>query len=118
MKRYSIERYSPSRKKWIKFGESFESKAAAEDRLVTLAYRHRREPDMKFRAVETDFDPELANKEAALQEKKSIKAVLTDKIKELKKDPKKEEIKSLTKQLKEVVVEEKELTEELKEDET
>ena len=74
----------------------------ADDRLITLAYRHRREPDMKFRIKEIEFDPEAANKQAALKEKKTLKSLLTGKIKELKYDPKKEKIRDLNKQLKEL----------------
>ena len=74
----------------------------ADDRLITLAYRHRREPDMKFRIQPVEFDPEAANKQAAIKEKKTLKAILTGKIKDLKYDPKKEELKSLNKQLKDL----------------
>ena len=111
--RYCIERWSPSRKEWIDFNEHFENKAMADDRLITLVYRHRREPDMKFRIVEKSHDPEKLNKESRLKELKTIGQQLKEKINELKKDPKKEALKSINKELKQLEQEQKALVSEL-----
>ncbi len=52
-KRYKIERYSPSREKWIDFSEVFPRKKDADDRVMVLTVRHMAQ-QLQFRVVDAN----------------------------------------------------------------
>ena len=112
--RYTIERYSPSRKDWVDFKITFDDEEKANERATVLNFDHRRE-GLKFRVTAYEYDDEKPRLEKQIANITAEKEKIAANIKELKHDPVKEEIKAKTKEKKALEKEEAELMKKLAE---
>lgn len=110
--RYVMERYSPSRGKWVQLNNHFESEERAKEQVAVETFNHR-DRGLKFRYTAVTYDPRKGQVKQQLKELDNKKQIVKDEAEKLSHDPKKERLKELASENKEIERKRKELLKEL-----
>ena len=95
--RFIIERFSPRRNKWVQWKEHFKTEQQAQDHVDLLNFQYRVQ-GLKFRYQTVSYDPAEAKLKADLHETLAQQEQVQEQLADLKHDPKKAQIKALTKE--------------------